>query len=91
VEDFVRKSPGRRSCHFVFGTQPLTQPSTGMLVHRPIGFTDWSQTEVIDPTHHPLVEFRHYRLMVQQGSIASSLSADRLTDANYSLRGRNRA
>ena len=36
VEDFVRKSPGRRSCHFVFGTQPLTQPSTGMLVHRPI-------------------------------------------------------
>src|SRR5665213_1671052 len=91
VQGFVRKSPGRRPCHFVFGTQPLTQPLAGMSFHCPIGFADRSKTEVIGPTVHHLVEFPHHRLMIRLGSISSRFATDRLTDADHSLLGRNRA
>ena len=87
----VRVFPARQPCLFVFGAQPLTQPFTGVSIHCPIGFADWPETEVVGPTVHHLIELRHHRLMVQLGSISSSLAADRLTDANHSLLGRNRA
>ena len=47
MQDFVRISPGCRPWHFVFGTQPLTQPLTGVSVHCPIGFADGPETKVI--------------------------------------------
>src|SRR5450631_922104 len=91
MQDVVRINPGSRSWHFVFGTQPMTQPITGVSIHRPIGFADSPETEVIGPTVHHLVKLGYYCLMVQQGPIPSSFVADRLTDATYSRLGRDRA
>src|ERR1017187_7927848 len=62
-----------------------------MPIHCPIGFADRPKTEVVGPTVHHLIELCHHRLMVQEGSIRSGFAADRLTDANHSLLGRNRA
>src|SRR5450631_86485 len=60
VQAGFRKYLGRRPCRFVFGTQPLTQPLTGMSVNCPIGFADRPKTEVVGPTIHHLIEFRYY-------------------------------
>ena len=80
VQDCCRKSPSCRPCHFVFGTQPLTQPLAGVLIYCPVGFANRPKTEVVGPAVHHLIEPPHHGLMIQQGSIASSLTADRLTD-----------
>jgi hypothetical protein len=38
-----RKPRGRRPRHFMLSAQPLTQPFPRMLLHSPVGFTDWTQ------------------------------------------------
>ena len=73
----------------MFGAQPPTQPFTGMVLHCPIGFADWTKTEVIRPTVEHLVELLDHRLMVEQYPVAPGFAADRLTDADHSLLGRN--
>ena len=75
----------------MFGTQPLTLPFTGVLIYCPIGFANRPKTEVVGPTVHHLIEFRYYCLRIQLGPVAPGFAADRLTDADYSLLGRNRA
>ena len=45
----LRKPLGPRPYQFVFGTQPLKQPLASVLLHRPIGRADWSETEVVGP------------------------------------------
>src|ERR1700730_5508757 len=49
---------------FVFGAQPLSQPLASVTFHRPIGFTDWPQAEVVGRTNHHLVEGLYYCLPV---------------------------
>src|ERR1700730_6173567 len=59
-----RKFLGRRPLLFVFGAQPLSQPLASVTFHRPIGFTDWPQAEVVGRTNHHLVEGLYYCLPV---------------------------
>ncbi len=49
VQRGFRKLLDRRPLLVVFGTQPLSQPFASVTFHRSIGFTDWSQTEVVSP------------------------------------------
>ena len=57
----LRSRPHR----LMLDTQPPAQPSTGVLINGPIGFTDWPKTEVIRPTAHHLVELGYDSLVVQ--------------------------
>jgi hypothetical protein len=41
VQRCLRKPLGPRPPHFVLGTQPLAQPLTSVLIHRPVGLADW--------------------------------------------------
>src|SRR5207253_4244567 len=36
--------------HFMLDAQPLTQPLAGVLIHRPVGFADWAEAEVVRPS-----------------------------------------
>ena len=53
----------------MLGAQPLTQPLTGVSIYCPIGFADWSQTEIVGPPDHHPVEPSYHRLGIQQGLI----------------------
>jgi hypothetical protein len=59
-KDCARIFPKHRLLHFVFGTQPLTQPLTVMSIYCLIGFADWPEAETVGPTAHHLVELRHH-------------------------------
>ena len=72
----------------MLGAQPLTQPLTSVLFHRPIGFTDWTEAEVVGPPNHHAVECAHHRLFIQQGFVPSGFATDRVTDANHPLLSR---
>src|ERR1700722_19936024 len=74
-----------RPCHFVFGTQPPTQPFASMFFYGLIGFADWTQAEVVCPPSYSLIELFNHLRHLQMGCIVSSLVANRLTDALYSL------
>src|SRR5437870_10898496 len=37
--------------------QPLTQPLAGMLIHRTVGFADWTEAEVVRPSVKPTVRW----------------------------------
>jgi hypothetical protein len=54
----VRKPRGRRPGHFMLNAQPLTQPFPRMLLHSPVGFTDWTQAKVASA--NPAQQFQHY-------------------------------
>ena len=75
----------------MLGAQPLSQPLAGVALHGPVGFTDWTQAEVVGPTDHHSVESPYYRFLIQQGLIPSGLAADRPTDAVHPFLGRNGA
>src|SRR6266481_6080743 len=51
----------RRPLLVMFGTQPLSQPLTSVTFHRSIGFTDWSQAEVVSPPNHLPIKGGNYR------------------------------
>src|SRR5688572_11492864 len=70
---------------FVLGAQPPTQPRPSMSFHRPVGFTDRTETEVVGPSNHHPVELFHYCCLIQQGLVPSGFAADRLTDAAHPL------
>src|SRR5215468_9132415 len=88
VEVDVRKPPGAQPTHLVFGAQPLTKPLASVLLHRPVGFTDRTQTEVVGPPIQHAVELSYHNLCIQQGCTSSSLAADRVTDTDHPLLGR---
>jgi hypothetical protein len=54
-------------------------------VYPPLGRPDGSETEVVSPSDHHAVEFRHPRLLGQHGFTPSGLVADHLTDALNAL------
>ena len=58
---FVQVLIGELGCcpalQFVLGTQPLTQPVAGVLVHRPIGLADRTQAEVVGPPANMRLSF----------------------------------
>jgi hypothetical protein len=82
---------GRRSLQVVLGPQPLAKSSSSVMFHRRVGFTDWSQTEVVGPPNHHPVERFDYGLPVQPGFISSGFFAYRLTDALHPFLRRGRA
>src|SRR5947199_316312 len=45
----------------MLGTQPLTQPLAGVLVHRPVGLADRAQTEVIGSSRHNELVLSYHR------------------------------
>ena len=47
---------------FVFDTQPLAKPPTGMLLYRSVGWADRPQTEVVGPTIDLPVECIYQRV-----------------------------
>jgi hypothetical protein len=83
--------PSAQPTHLVFGAQPLTKPLASVLLHRPVGFTDRTQTEVVGPPIHHAVELSYHNLCIQQGCTSSSLAADRVTDTRHPLLGRHPA
>src|ERR1700730_9012892 len=87
----IRKPPGTHPSYFVFGAQPLSKPLTGMLLHRPVGFADRTQTEVVGPPIQHAIELSYHYHWIQQGCIPSSLVADRVTNTLHPLLGRHGA
>src|SRR5215470_20411249 len=75
----------------MLGTQPLTQPLPGVSIYRSIGLADWSQAEVVGPPRHHAVEHGYHLLVIQQDVFPSSHLANRSTDADHPLLGRDRA
>src|SRR6516165_6998624 len=69
----------------MLSAQPLTQPLPGVSLYGPVGFTDWTEAEVVSPPNHHAVERAHHRLLIQQDFVPSGLAADRSTDADHSL------
>ena len=65
IQAGFRKLLHGRPHRLMLDTQPPTQPSTGVLINGPIGFTDRPKTEVICPTVHHLVELGYHSLVVQ--------------------------
>src|SRR4051812_9788988 len=49
-------------------------------VHRPVGFTDRTEAEVIGPTNQHPIEASYHRCLIQQGFVPSGFAADCLTD-----------
>ena len=86
----LRKPLGPWPVQFVLGTQPLTQPLAGVLLHRPIGIADWAPDRSSWPTQSSAVEFRYHYLLVQQSLIPSGRLANRLADADHPLLRGNR-
>src|SRR5580692_291336 len=82
---------GRRSLQVVLGPQPLAKSASSVMFHRRVGFTDWSQTEVVGPPNHHPVELFYYGLPVQPGFVSSGFLAYRLTDALHPFLRRGRA
>src|SRR6267143_867873 len=91
VQAGFRKLLDRRPMLVVLGTQPLSQPLASVSFHRSIGFTDWSQTEVVSPPNHHPIEGRDYCLPVQLGFTPAGFLADRFTDALHPLLRGSRA
>ena len=57
----------------MLGAQPLTEPLAGVPFHRPVGFADRTQAEVVGPPNHHPVELAYHGLVIQQGLIPSGL------------------
>jgi hypothetical protein len=72
---------------FVFDTQPLTKPPTGMLLHRSVGLTDRTQTKVVSPTINLPVECTYQRFRALLGLTPAGHLADRLTKTLHSFLG----
>ena len=55
VQVLVREACGSLTPNLVLGAQPLTQPTTHVLIDRSIGLADRPQAEVVRPAHqHPV-------------------------------------
>ena len=55
----------------MLSAQPLTQPLPGVSLYGPVGFTDWTEAEVVSPPNHHAVERAHHRLLIQQDFVPS--------------------
>src|SRR5664279_230853 len=75
----------------MLSAQPLSQPLPGVSFHGSVGFTDWTEAEVVGPSGHHSVERPYHGFLIQQGLIPSGLAVDRLTDADHPFLGRNGA
>src|SRR5215472_1905583 len=62
-----------------------------MSIDSVVGFTDWSQTEVVRPSDHHPVEFPYQCRCIQLGGTAFGFFANSSTDALHSLLRRYRA
>src|ERR1035438_1850136 len=91
VQDRVREPDGPWPLHFVFGAQPLSQPSGRVLIYRPVGFTHRTKTEVVGPARQFPVERSDNRLRVLSSAVSSGDFAHRLADALHSFLRRYRA
>ena len=76
---------------FVFDTQPLAKPPTGVLLHRSVGWADRPQTEVVSPTMNLPVERCYQCCCILLGSTPAGHLADRLTQTLHSFLGRSGA
>ena len=85
VDIAIRKTVDRRPTKLAFPAQPLTEPPASMSFDRPVGFTDWTEAEVVGPSvHHPVERF--YNLFrFQREPVPSGLRTDRRADALYAL------
>ena len=93
----VRRTNPSTSCRTASGNRPVAghapcawrtatdAASFTRVVHRPVGFADRTQTEVVGPSSHHAIEVSSYRSLIQQGLISSVFIADRLTDADHPL------
>ena len=61
----------------MLSTQPLTKPMPGVDIHRPVGFADRSQAEVVGPPRQHAIELLYSILDLQQRPSTTRLFADR--------------
>src|SRR5271168_373623 len=64
MQDRLGKSCVPSSLLFVFDTQPLAKPPTGVLFHRSVGLADRTQAEVVGPTMNFPVERFYQRCRI---------------------------
>src|ERR1700733_4382010 len=62
VQVFVREACCSLTRHLVLRTQPLTQPTTHVLIDGPIGLADRPQAEVVRPANQHTVELDDHLL-----------------------------
>ena len=70
VQELVRELPrSLAALLLVFSSQPLTKPPSGVSIHRPIGFADPTQAEVIGPSHQHLVQTTLVQISHKRGRV----------------------
>src|SRR5262245_26986603 len=81
VQSCVREACCLLTLYLMLDTQPLTQPTTHVLIERSIGLADRPQAEVVRPPHQQAVESGHLFSCRQQGRVPPGALRDRVADA----------
>src|SRR6266516_928672 len=87
----ISRTMAHRVCTaaLVFAVQPLTQPLSSMVVHRPIDSADRAEAEVIAPTAQGAIDFSNHHTDRLPVGIPLGHLAEFLTDGVNSLSRRS--
>jgi hypothetical protein len=81
---------GLAAPHLVLPTQPVTEPSSRVAVHRAVGLAHLPQPEVVGPPVQFLVQAAHQLLDIAQAPTSARLLADLAAEPLDLLRRRSR-